>query len=142
MNMARVQCSTSSHCEGGGGNFGCSTRSHPSKRNSFFPTSDSVAKRKLGAALGGLFSPFFCKHWKWEKIQLVKKKKNPIARKKLDAPSYTVDVTEFSLSSSVVDAMAEFTFHTDLFNCGTCLFDLFKSGKCHCIDGISIRKIL
>lgn len=41
MNMARVQCSTSSDCDGGGGKVGCSTISHPSMRHSFFPLSDN-----------------------------------------------------------------------------------------------------
>lgn len=50
MNMARVQCSISSDCDGGGGKVGCSTRSHPSTRDSFFPESDnSVEQRELVA---------------------------------------------------------------------------------------------
>lgn len=41
INMARVQCSTSSVCDGGGGKGGCSIRSQPSIKFSFLPTSDT-----------------------------------------------------------------------------------------------------
>lgn len=54
--MARVQCSISSVSDGGG-NFGCSTKSHPSKRFSFFLASALlVVYKKLGAELGRFLS--------------------------------------------------------------------------------------
>lgn len=45
---------------------------------------------------------------------------------RIASQSNTIDTTVCALSSSVVEAKAESTFHTDLFNRWTCLFDLLK----------------
>lgn len=87
-NIARVQCSISSVSEGGGGKVGCSTISHPSIMLSLFPVSEiSFAKRKLASELGRLLSLIFL-----------------------------IIGSVWPLSIKALDAMAEFTFHTDLFS--------------------------
>lgn len=56
--------------------------------------------------------------WEWQTKEQGKNTKI------VESGSYTMVGSVCALSNRVVEEMAEFTFHTDLFNCSTCLHDL------------------